>query len=256
MGQKTIPQSLRLAHLKNWTSEWVSTTPDYPKLFYLEYTLRQYLNSFCKRNNLYLHKLQIQKTDQTLNIYLYFYNVRYQKTNLLSSFELYLSTYVNKYLLTLRLTSTLLANVFLVPITFYNLNLQKGFAQKTKALSIRRLTRFKNINQITYMAFYLQNPGLINQYLLKQLQQNKRHKQFLKNVTQLLHKHLHYFKNCLGFRLEFNGRVNGRSRAKPYIMTGGQTPSNTIACCVKYDSKEILTPSGICNLKTFFYFQK
>lgn len=256
MGQKTIPQSLRLAYLKNWTSEWVSTTSDYSKIFYLEYTLRQYLNGFCKRNNLYLHKLQVQKTDQTLNIYLYFYNVRYYKTNLLKSFETYLSIYINNYLITLNLKESLFSHVFLIPITFYNLNLHKRFKIKKKALAIRRLARFKNISKIMYIAFYLQNPGLLSQYLIKQLKTNKRHKQFLRNTTQLLNKQLYYFKNCVGYRLEFNGRVNGRSRAKPYVINTGQTPSNTIASCVKYNSNEVLTPSGMCNLKIFFYFKK
>lgn len=256
MGQKTIPQSLRLHHLKNWNSEWMTTSSDYAKLFYLEFTIHQYLKYFCKRNHLYLHRILLRKVDQELIIGLHFLNVRNQATPVLASLEHYLSHYINSYLQTLRLEQPLVAQVFLIQVTLANLKLEKQFLKKKPTLSLRRLSRFQNLVKITYIAFYLQNPDLINRYLTTKLQKNKRHKQFLKNIKQLWDKQLVHFPNCLGYRLELLGRVNGRARAKPALFMGGRTPANQIDCVVKYQTQEILTLSGICNLKTFFYYKK
>ena len=256
MGQITIPQSLRLAHLKNWQSDWTLNTGDYSKIFFLEYTLHQYLKSICKRHDFYLHKVKLRKIDQNLNIYLHFYNYKKYKNKTLKTFEKYLNIHLNRYLSQLDLDQSVSAQVFLIHATLQNLYLKKLLKKKFKKFTIRRLNQFKDFIKIAYMSFYLKSPKIFNIYMVQNLKKNKRHKQFLKNINKYLIKQLIKFKQCLGYKVEFKGRINGRSRGKTHVIRNGQTPSNTLCCNIKYDFQEVLTPSGICSLKTWFYYKK
>lgn len=253
MGQKTIPQSLRLNHSKNWQSDWVLDKKNYSKLFYLEYTLRQYLQKFCKRNTLYINKIKLAKKDDSLNVYLHFYDLKNEETLLLKSFQPGLEGHLNTYLKTLSLPFS--ANVFVINSTLRNFNIGYLFYQKFKNFPLMALHFYSFVN-LSYMAFYTQQAPLINSYLVNSLQKNPKHRQYLRNINQILYKQFRIFGNCLGYKLQFKGRVNGLQRSKAIVFQAGKAPLNTLNCHISYDFQEVLTPYGTCSLKTWLFYKK
>ena len=252
MGQKTIPQSLRLNYLKNWNSDWALDKKDYAKLFYLEYTLRQYLQKFCQRNTLYINKIKLIKNDHSLNIYLHFYDLKNDENIVLKNFKKQLETYVNTYLMKLQLPFS--TNVFIINSTLGNLNIGYLFYQKFKNFPLMALHFYSFVN-LSYMAFYTQQAQLINLYLVNTLQKNPKHRQYLRNINKILYKQFHIFGNCLGYKLQFKGRVNGLQRSKTIVIKAGKAPLNTLNCHVSFDFQEVLTPYGTCSLKTWLFYR-
>lgn len=253
MGQKTIPQSLRLNYLKNWQSDWSLDKNNYAKLFYLEYTVRQYLQKFCKRNSLSIHKIKLIKNDQTLNLYLHFYDLKREENTLLKTFQPEFEGYVNRYLATLPLA--LSAKVFIINATLGNLNIGYLFYQKFKNFPLMALHFYSFVN-LSYMAFYTQQAHLINGYLVQTLQKNPKHRQYLRNINKILYKQFRIFGNCLGYKIQFKGRVNGLQRSKTLVLKAGKAPLNTLNCHISYDFQEVVTPYGTCSLKTWLFYIK
>jgi len=252
MGQKTIPQSLRLNALKNWKSDWVLEKKNYSKLFYFEYTLRQYLQKLCKKNNLYINKIKVRKNLDCLNIYLHFYDLKDKENFFLVFLKKKFELDLNQYLITLTLPFS--AKVFIINSTLGNLKIGYLFYEKFKNFPLMELQFYSFVN-LSYMAFYTKSSYLINVYLVKNLQKIPKHRQYLRNINKILYKQFCGFDNCLGYKLHFKGRVNGYKRSKKMILKAGKAPLNTLNCKVTYDFQEVLTPHGICSLKTWLFFK-
>ncbi len=250
MGQKTIPQSLRLDHLKNWNSNWISEKNDYSKLFYFDYTLREYITKICKKDNLNISKINIKKNNQYLEIYLSFYLYK-EKKNITEK----LQKDIDAYLLYLNLPFS--SRVYIINNTIGNLNIKsmfyKNFKNKKKLSRIN--SNFYNFINTSYIAFYTQSVELISDYLIKDLKRIPKHRQYLNNINKILIKQYNIFENCLGYKIQLKGRVNGRERSNKIVMKSGKTPLNTLKYNIKYDYKEILTPYGICSLKIWLFYK-
>lgn len=250
MGQKTIPQSLRLDHLKNWNSDWISNKEEYSKLFFLDYSLREYITKICKKDNLNLKKIKIEKKNQLIEVYLnfYLYNVKKNRTEQLEN-------EINKYLSHLNLP--LLSKVYILNNTIGNLKIDNMFYKNFK--NIKKLSRihsnFYSFINTSYIAFYTQNVELITNYLINDLQRTPKHRQYLNNINRILMKQYNIFKNCIGYKIQLKGRVNGKERSNKIVMKSGKTPLNTLKYKVVYDFKEVLTPYGICSLKFWLFYK-
>lgn len=253
MGQKTIPQSLRLNSLKNWNSNWILNSTNYPKLVYLELTLSQYIQKFCKRNNVFINKIKLQKTDNYLHVYLHFYDLKVKETSFLNKLKMDLNIYLTKYLKNLQLP--LSPKILIINATFRNLEIGYIFYQKFKKFPLMPLHFYSFVN-LSYMGFYLKNAQLITSYLVKNLQKIPKHKQYLQNINKILYKQYLIFGNCLGYKIQFKGRINGHARSKKLVFQAGKAPLNTLNCIISYNFQEVLTPHGMCSLKTWLFFKK
>lgn len=253
MGQKTIPQSLRLDNLKNWNSNWITEKKDYSKLFYLDHSLRQYLQKFCQKNELNINNLNIEKHGKYLNIYINIYNFKENKINSLKNFENDLEKSINKYLNYLNLNY--ISKVYLINVTMGNLKIGYTFYKQFRKFPSMAMHFYSFIN-VSYIAFYTQSVEMISNYLVKNLQKLPKHRQYLNNIDKILNKQYQIFDNCLGYKIELKGRVNGLARSRKIFIKSGKTPLNTLKYNVKYDVKEILTPYGICSLKVWLFFKK
>ena len=250
MGQKTIPQSLRLDYLKNWNSDWINEKNDYSKLLYFDCTLREYITKICKRDDLNLSKINIKKNNQHIEIYLSFY-----KNNLNKDLIMELQKNVDVYLSYLNLPFS--SRIYILNNTIGNLNIKSMFYSNFK--SRKKLSRinpsFYSFINTSYVAFYTQSVELISNYLVKDLKRIPRHRQYLNNINKILIKQYNIFDNCLGYKLQLKGRVNGKERSNKIVIKSGKTPSNTLKYNIKYDYKDILTPYGICSLKIWLFYK-
>lgn len=252
MGQKTIPQSLRLDHLKNWNSDWVVDKENYSKVFYLDFTLRQYLLQFGKKNNLNINNISIEKNDKYVNIYLNLYNFKPTENSSLNNLENDIKKDLNNYLVYLKLPY--LSKVFVINSTIGNLKIGYLFYKKFQKFPLMAMHFYSFIN-LSYVAFYTQSAQLIGNYLVENLQKIPKHRQYLKNINKILQKQYNIFGNCLGYKIQFKGRVNGLERSKKIVIQSGKAPLNTLKYKVKYDFQEVLTPYGICSLKTWLFYK-
>jgi len=250
MGQKTIPQSLRLDYLKNWNSDWINEKNDYSKLLYFDCTLREYITKICKRDDLNLSKINIKKNNQHIEIYLSFY-----KNNLNKDLIMELQKNVDVYLSYLNLPFS--SRIYILNNTIGNLNIKSMFYSNFK--SRKKLSRinpsFYSFINTSYVAFYTQSVELISNYLVKDLKRIPRHRQYLNNINKILIKQYNIFDNCLGYKLQLKGRVNGKERSNKIVIKSGKTPLNTLKYNIKYDYKDILTPYGICSLKIWLFYK-
>ena len=114
---------------------------------------------------------------------------------------------------------------------------------------------FYSFINVSYVAFYTQSAELISTYLVKNLQKNPKHRQYLQNIDKVLNKQFNIFDNCLGYKIELKGRVNGAARSRKISLKSGKAPLTTLKYKIKYDFKEILTPYGICSLKVWLFFK-
>jgi len=258
MGQKTIPQSLRLDYLKNWNSNWVDNKINYSKLLFLDYSLRNFIKKLCKRHNLNINNIYIEKKINYLNIYIKIYNISKNDNQILSFLKTNIEITLQKY--TKHLNLVLIPKVVIIPITLANLNIgyrfYKNFKKYKKYNPFYRMgVSYYSFINLSYVAFYTQSAELISTYLIKDLQKNPKHRQYLNNINKILKKQYQIYDNCLGYKIELKGRVNGAARSRKIAIQLGKVSLNTLKHNIKYDFKEILTPYGICSLKVWLFFK-
>ena len=250
MGQKSIPQSIRLDYLKNWNSNWVSEKKDYSKIFFFDYTLNAYLQSYLKKNKIKVNFIKIIKQDKIINVYLNLYQFSKKKS---SNLNILIKKDIDNYLKYLNLPFS--SKVHIVNSTLRNLKIGYIFYKKFKKFK-RIPSQYYSFINLSYIAFYTQNIELITKFLVEKLKNVKKHRWYLKNINRILNKQFSTFDNCIGYKLQLKGRVNTSARSKKIVIKNGKTPLNTLKYKVKYDFKEVLTPRGVCSVKLWLFYIK
>ena len=250
MGQKIIPQSLRLNKIKNWNSNWIGDKNEYSKFFYFEYTLEQYLKKYGKTKNFLVTDVFIKKNNMYLDINIHAFIIDVKKTGITDA--LYKETYivVKKYLKELNLKHIPRINVLDYNWLFFRL--KKYFVSRNKRYPFK-IFRFLGA---VHIGLHTKNVNIITDFLIDNLKKTPRHKQYLINMNKILQKRYKTFKNCLGYKLQFKGRVNGAARSRKLVLFEGKTPLNTLKYDVKYDFKEIIIPHGVCSLKFWVFYKR
>ena len=249
MGQKVIPQSLRLDKLKNWNSNWVCDKNSYSKFFYFEYTLEQYLKNYGKNKDFRVTDVHIKQNNIYLDINLNVFIINKKNDNIV--YELIKDTeiVVKKYLKSLGFN-------FIPRINILNYNwvfpkLKPMFTSKNKRYPF---TVFRFLG-VLHVGIFTKNISLITNFLIDNLKKNPRHRQYLYNMNKIIKERYKTFNNCLGYKIQLKGRINGASRSRKLVLNEGKTPLNTLKYIVKYDFKEVVTPSGVCSLKLWIFYK-
>ena len=249
MGQKNKPISLKLKKKKNWNSKWIVDKIEYSNLFHFDLEIKKYFQNIFNYKNLKLININIIKTSNNINVYVYiqknskkYYKLSYNK--IINHLNLY---YPNNNI-----------KLFIKNIQFFEfINLKKNLKtifnklQKTKRIN-------KNVKKMIYnfsYAFYTKNINIITFYIKQTLEKKKTHKKFINNIDNMLQEFFKIFSNLIGYRLQFKGRLNKSKRKKKMIFQQGKIPLNTLEYDIKYHFTEFKTPSGICSIKLWVFFK-
>nr|YP_010394407.1 ribosomal protein S3 [Phytophthora lateralis]DAZ88415.1 TPA_asm: ribosomal protein S3 [Phytophthora lateralis]DAZ88848.1 TPA_asm: ribosomal protein S3 [Phytophthora lateralis] len=248
MGQKIIPISLRLNKKKNWNSKWIVNNNEYSNLLHFDLEIKKYFQNIFNYKNLKLIDINIVKTSNNINVYVYIqknakksYKLSYNK--IINHLNLY---YINNNI-----------KLFIKNIQFFEFfklrkNLKQIFDKIKKNNKIN-----KNVKKMIYnfsYAFYTKKINIITFYIKQTLERKKTHKKFINNIDNMLQEFFKMFSNFIGYRLQFKGRLNKSKRKKKMIFQKGKIPLNTLEYDIKYHFNEFKTPSGICSIKLWVFF--
>nr|YP_010394802.1 ribosomal protein S3 [Phytophthora versiformis]DAZ89239.1 TPA_asm: ribosomal protein S3 [Phytophthora versiformis] len=249
MGQKIIPISLRLNKKKNWSSKWIVPNDEYSNLLHFDLEIKKYFENIFNYKNLKLIDINIVKTSNNINVYLYiqknakkYYKLSYNK--IINQLNLY---YPNNNI------KLFIKNVQFFEFIKLRKNLKKIFDKIKKNNKIN-----KNVKKMIYnfsYAFYTKNIDIITYYIKQTLERKKTHKKFINNIDDMLQEFFKMFSNFLGYRLQFKGRLNKSKRKKKMVFQKGKVPLNTLEYDIKYHFNEFKTPSGICSIKLWVFFK-
>nr|YP_010394724.1 ribosomal protein S3 [Phytophthora rubi]DAZ89161.1 TPA_asm: ribosomal protein S3 [Phytophthora rubi] len=249
MGQKIIPISLRLNKKKNWNSKWIVNDNEYSNLLHFDLEIKKYFENIFNYKNSKLIDLNIIKTSNNINIYVYiqknskkYYKLSYNK--IINHLNFY---YPNNNI------KLFIKNVHFFEFIQLRKNLKKIFDKIKKNNRIN-----KNVKKMIYnfsYAFYTKNINIITFYIRQTLERKKTHKKFINNIDNMLKEFFKIFSNFIGYRLQFKGRLNKSKRKKKMIFQKGKIPLNTLEYNIKYHFNEFKTPSGICSIKLWVFFK-
>ena len=249
MGQKIIPISLRLKKKENWTSKWIINTNEYSNLLHFDLELKKYFINIFNYKNLKLININILKTSNNINIYVYI------QKNKKKSYQISYNKIINHLNLYYKNNNI---KIFIKNIQFFEfINLRKNlkiiFTKIKKSNRINKKVK-KMIYNFSY-AFYTKNINIICYYIKQTLERKKTHKKFIYNIDNMFQEFFKMFSNFLGYRLQFKGRLNKSKRKKKMIFQKGKIPLNTLDYDIKYNFNEFKTPSGICSIKLWVFFK-
>nr|YP_010117964.1 ribosomal protein S3 [Phytophthora heveae]QPN53936.1 ribosomal protein S3 [Phytophthora heveae] len=249
MGQKIIPISLRLKKKKNWNSKWIVNNDEYSNLLHFDLEIKKYFENIFNYKNLKLIDINIVKTSNNINVYVYiqknakkYYKLSYNK--IVNHLNLY---YPNNNI------KLFIKNVQFFEFIQLRKNLKKIFNKIKKNNKIN-----KNVKKMIYnfsYAFYTKNINIITFYIRQTLERKKTHKKFINNIDNMLQEFFKMFSNFVGYRLQFKGRLNKSKRKKKMVFQKGKIPLNTLEYDIKYHFNEFKTPSGICSIKLWVFFK-
>nr|YP_009707706.1 ribosomal protein S3 [Phytophthora sansomeana]QES94844.1 ribosomal protein S3 [Phytophthora sansomeana] len=249
MGQKIIPISLRLNKKKNWSSKWIVNKDEYSNLLHFDLEIKKYFENIFNYKNLKLIDINIVKTSNNINIYIYiqknakkYYKLSYNK--IINQLNLYYKNHNIKLFI---------KNVQFFEFIKLRKNLKKIFDKIKKNNKIN-----KNVKKMIYnfsYAFYTKNINIITFYIKQTLERKKTHKKFINNIDNMLQEFFKMFSNFVGYRLQFKGRLNKSKRKKKMVFQKGKIPLNTLEYDIKYHFNEFKTPSGICSIKLWIFFK-
>nr|YP_010394290.1 ribosomal protein S3 [Phytophthora cryptogea]DAZ88298.1 TPA_asm: ribosomal protein S3 [Phytophthora cryptogea] len=249
MGQKIIPISLRLNKKKNWSSKWIVNKDEYSNLLHFDLEIKKYFENIFNYKNLKLIDINIVKTSNNINIYIYiqknakkYYKLSYNK--IINQLNLYYPNHNIKLFI---------KNVKFFEFIKLRKNLKKIFDKIKKNNKIN-----KNVKKMIYnfsYAFYTKNINIITFYIKQTLERKKTHKKFINNIDNMLQEFFKMFSNFVGYRLQFKGRLNKSKRKKKMVFQKGKIPLNTLEYDIKYHFNEFKTPSGICSIKLWVFFK-
>nr|DAD55029.1 TPA_asm: ribosomal protein S3 [Phytophthora agathidicida] len=249
MGQKIIPISLRLKKKKNWNSKWIVNNNEYSNLLHFNLEIKKYFQNIFNYKNLKLIDINIVKTSNNINVYIYvqknakkYYKLSYNK----------IINYLNLYYPNNNI-KLFIKNVQFFEFIQLRKNLKKIFDKIKKKNRIN-----KNIKKMIYnfsYAFYTKNINIITFYIRQTLERKKTHKKFINNIDNMLQEFFKMFSNFVGYRLQFKGRLNKSKRKKKMVFQKGKIPLNTLEYDIKYHFNEFKTPSGICSIKLWVFFK-
>ena len=248
MGQKILPLSLRLQKKKNWTSNWIVSLTNYPTLLHFDLEIKKYFINICNYKNFKLIDIKIIKI--STNIYIYVY-IQKNSKNFYQFALRKLITQLNIYYPKQNI------KIFIKNIPFYEFwnlrkNLQKIFYKIKKRNRINKSFK-KMIYNFSY-AFYTKNISIITFYIKQNLERKKTHNKFIYKIDNLLQEFFKMFSNFIGYRLQFKGRLNKSKRKKKMVFQKGKIPLNTLKYDIQYHFNEFKTPSGICSIKLWVFF--
>jgi ribosomal protein S3 len=251
MGQKIIPISLRLFKNKNWDTNWNLSKSEYSKFFFFSLELKKYFKKLFNYKYFKLITLKILKLSNNINIYLYIHQLppfRRRRLNLNKLILKVNSSLKNQYI-----------KFFVKTIRFNNVHfLNENFITIFQFIKKNNFIN-KDIKIMIYLFIYAlatRNVFLISNYIKQSLMKKKYHQRQIKTIIILLNDFFKLFKNFLGFRLQFKGRINGARRKKKQTYQKGKVPLNSLNCNIKYHFTEFNTPSGICSIKLWVFLKK
>lgn len=249
MGQKIIPISLRLKNKKNWNSTWIVSNNEYSNLLHFDLEIQQYFKTIFNYKNIKLLKINILKTSNNINVYVYI------QKNAKKSYKLSYNKIINHLNLFYK---NINIKLFIKNIQFFEFfNLKKDL--KKIFLKIKKNNKInKNVKKMIYnfsYAFYTKNINIITSYIKQTLERKKTHKKYINNIDNMLQEFFKIFSNFIGYRLQFKGRLNKSKRKKKMVFQKGKIPLNTLAYDIKYHFNEFKTPSGICSIKLWVFFK-
>jgi flagellar biosynthesis/type III secretory pathway chaperone len=257
MGQKVIPVSFRLTHLNNWKSSWIAPKSQYADLFYFEHNIRKLLQTLTNRKWLNCDHITIKRQGNSLQIFVFVQNqLRYahqEDLRNLAEKKAILTKNLQRFSEHLNLNVTV--KLYIVCVTFKSLNRKKTFVNTLQYLrKDRRNHRTKDFFNAVCTALYTGSAELFNQFLVKNLVKSPRHIQFLKQINILLFQLFNRHPNFLGYKIQWKGRLNGRERGRKKVYSAGSIPLSTLDNNIIYDYQKVVTPAGVCGLKTWLFF--
>jgi len=212
-----------------------------------KYLNNRKFNNFKNRKNINVKKIKIDFLQNLKNRKIQ----RSTKKNILKINMFLLNAYLTKYVLTLGLPFEV--NIFFITSRFRDYHVHQIFYEVLQKL--RKLQIFSPFLNILSTAIFTHNASILNAFLIKNLKQNQRHKQFFKKINFIFTKLLNSYSNFYGFKIQFKGKINGAARARKFIIKGGILPKTTFKNLIIYDCQFIKTVAGICSIKTWLFFE-
>lgn len=256
MGQKSIPKSLRLNNFKNWESSWIAEKKEYSNYLNIDLNIRKYFEVICNNDKTNLSHINIKKKNDFFLVYVYLHN-QDKKKNILNFQKTKIEQNINNFLELYNIDRKYKSKVFIVNLTMKSFKKGYDFYKITKYYRKHKLKKnLSNFLGIMNTIIYNKRVELLNNFLCKNLEKTPKHKQYLKNLNKILSKLYIKYPNFLGYKIQFKGRVNGIERSRKFVIQEGKIPLNTLKYDIKYNYKKVLTPYGICSLKTWLFFKE
>lgn len=267
MSKKIIPKSFRLNYFKNWESSSIVLKENYSSLFFFEYNIYIYLKKLCISQHITLNKIKIKKKNNSFRIYVSLYNknspsknlnninqnkektdldlLNEKKQQIVQNLQNYCQVFLLNYNIQLYFFVPKLQNTLKKKFKYlqHRLNLQGGLPMY-----------WQTLYSLIFIVIWTQSVSLLNNFIIKNLKKNKSHLYYLRNFEKIFNKIFSQFPNFVGYRIQWKGRLNGKQRAKKIIFKEGIIPLNTIKYNIQYNFQEVVTPAGVCSLKTWLLF--
>nr|YP_010886817.1 ribosomal protein S3 [Paralagenidium karlingii]WJH17927.1 ribosomal protein S3 [Paralagenidium karlingii] len=255
MGQKITPISFRLNKNENWNSHWIVEKNKYSNLLHLDLEIRKYFEKVFNFKKFKLAKLNILKSSKNIYIYVYFHKlcVKNYKTSF-SKLKKILNLYYKEHNIKL----------FIKRFRVRNKKTKKKI-KKMRALMNSLRNSQKNYHYMNYhfkqfvfnfmFMYFSKNIEIFSNFIKQQLQRKKIQKKQMFHLNNNLEKFYRIFRDFLGYRLQFKGRLNKSRRKRKVVYQKGKMPLSTLKHNIQYSFNEFKTPSGICSIKLWLFFK-
>lgn len=251
MGQKVIPISFRLNKNENWNSHWIVEKNKYSNLLHLDLEIRKYFEKIFNFKKFKLAKFFILKSSKNIYIYVYYHKL-YIKNYKASFIKLkrILNLYYKKHNIKLFIKRVRLTKKIKKKRSIVNLI---NAIKKTQNYYLNY--HFKQFVFNFLFMYFSRNIEIFSDFIKQQLQRKRIQKKQMYHLNNNLEKFHKIFKDFIGYRLQFKGRLNKSKRKRKIVYQKGKMPLSTIKHNIQYSFNEFKTPSGICSIKLWIFFK-
>jgi hypothetical protein len=267
MGHKVNATSFRIK--KNWDSSYfLNNSLKLKNYIFEDISIRKYIERICIHQDKIILNFKTFRDNKTLVVFLkVFYWKNYRNKFLRTKKKNKLAIYYNLSKLSnlakhIKFNLQKFLNNFDVLVYINQAKTQKKFY---KPLILKKLETFKyntffrkSVNFIR-SSFETKSSKLLGISIARSLERTPKHVKFLSFLKKLLSVFINFFQynrgstSVKGYRIEINGKFNGKGRAKKKVIAKGPMPLSTIDANVVYSFSEAFTKYGTFGVKVWFY---
>ena len=268
MGHKVNAISFRIR--KCWDSFYfLNNSLKLNNYLIQDLNIKKYIERVCLHQDKVVLSFKIFRDFNNVFIFLkLFYWKNYRNKFLRSKKKTRLSSYYNLNKI-MNLEQHLKTNIQ----SFFNISNALVFIIKNKSqkffyktLILKKLSSFKfnkffrKSLQFIKFSFETKNVKLLSISIARAIERDPKHLRFfsfLKKILIVFYSFYNFnsstFKKIKGYRIEINGKFNGKPRAKKKIIAKGPMPFSSIDSNITYHFSQAYTKYGVFGIKVWFY---
>lgn len=252
MGRKSNPISLRIYKNTIGASQWYAHE-NFTTVLYDDLLIREMVNHiYQQRFKSWVNQVVIKRTSHTLYVYVFIFASRENYINIDYSDHLQkmIQRYLNVYDQKIEIVTYNYYKVYKIEKNDVYERIAKNFAH------LRWLQLQYEFFRLAFVSVYSKNITAFCNFLAVRLSRARRHRKLIYIARDLFSRLIQYENDLVGIRIRFNGRIDGRPRAKKMYLQKGNVPLHTISAHISYHLSHVFSRYGTFGLKIWLCFTK